>query len=416
MLKHYILNSILLICTFTYGQIEMEVNPPDYIKTIIFKSNTQEGQIPIFKLGEVLTLEFDALNAYEEDYYYKIEHFDYDWSPSLLVKPEYLNGLDNQRILDYENSFNTFQIYSHYNLTIPNIQTRGLLVSGNYMMKIFDDDDNLVFSRKFMIYEDLTNVAVEIKRSRDVRFVNEKQSVDIVISSRSMPLNNPKETVKTLIIQNNNLNTSISGLKPLYTIGNQLIYKYDTETSFWAGNEYLFFETKDLRVATLGTQAIELKELYNNYLFTNVVRANDPYTYNPDINGNFLITAIDRENVDIEADYAWIHFSLQMDEILGEDNVYVYGNFNNYAIDESTKMTYDDYKKVYYTSILLKQGFYNYKYVLSDGKGSLNEGKIGGNFYQTENDFKVLVYYRDLGFRYDKIIGFGNANSINISN
>jgi len=396
--------------------VETEVNPPEYIKTINFRGDTPESQLPIIKLGDKLTLEFDALNGDEDDYYYKIEHFNYDWSRSVLVKSEYLNGFDNQRILNYENSFNTFQIYSHYVLQIPNNQTRGLLVSGNYLIKIFNDYDEIVFSRKFMVYEEKANVGVEIKRSRDVRVVNEKQSVDIIISSNFMNFNNPKETVRTLIIQNNNLNTAISGLKPLYTLGNQLVYKYDTETSFWAGNEYLFFDTKDLRVATLGTKSIALKELYNNYLYTDIVRSERPYTYNPDINGNYLITALDREYPDIESDYAWVHFSLQMDELFSDSEVHVYGNFNNYSINDSTKMYYDNNSKTYKVAILLKQGFYNYKYILDDAGKGLNEGKISGNFYQTENDYKVLVYYRDLGARYDQIIGVGSANSVNISN
>jgi hypothetical protein len=416
MIKYCTSFIFFLACNWIFGQIEYEVNPPDYIKTINFRGATPESQLPIIRLGDKLILEFDALNGEEADFYYKVEHYNYDWTPSVLVKSEYLNGFDNQRILDYENSFNTFQIYSHYVLQIPNNQTRGLLVSGNYIIKVFDDDNQLVFSRKFMIYENKVAVGVDIKRSRDVRFVNQKQSVDIIISSTGISLNNPKETVSTLIIQNNNLNTAITGLKPLYTIGNQLIYKYDTETSFWAGNEYLFFDTKDLRVATLGTRSIELKELYHNYLYTNLVRANRPYTYNPDINGNFLITAIDRETPEIEADYAWVHFSVQKEEIFGDESVHIYGNFNNYAIDDSTKMYFDDYNKTYNVALLLKQGFYNYKYVTVNNKGALNEGSISGNFYQTENDYKVLMYYRDLGARYDRIIGIGSANSVNISN
>lgn len=416
MIKYCTSFIFFLACNWIFGQIEYEVNPPDYIKTINFRGATPESQLPIIRLGDKLILEFDALNGEEADFYYKVEHYNYDWTPSVLVKSEYLNGFDNQRILDYENSFNTFQIYSHYVLQIPNNQTRGLLVSGNYIIKVFDDDNQLVFSRKFMIYENKVAVGVDIKRSRDVRFVNQKQSVDITISSAGISLNNPKETVSTLIIQNNNLNTAITGLKPLYTIGNQLIYKYDTETSFWAGNEYLFFDTKDLRVATLGTRSIELKELYHNYLYTNLVRANRPYTYNPDINGNFLITAIDRETPEIEADYAWVHFSVQKEEIFGDESVHIYGNFNNYAIDDSTKMYFDNYNKTYNVALLLKQGFYNYKYVTVDDKGALNEGAISGNFYQTENDYKVLMYYRDLGARYDRIIGIGSANSVNISN
>lgn len=393
-----------------------EINPPNYIKTIAFKSNTKESQLPILKLGEYLVLEFDALNGNEEDYYYQIEHFNFDWTPSILVKSEYMDGFDNQRIRDYENSLNTYQIYSHYKLTIPNTQTKGLKVSGNYMLSVFNDDDELMFSRKFMIYENKTNVGVSIKRSRDIQFIEEKQRVDIVISSNDMQLNNPKQNVKTLVIQNNNLNTAISDLKPQYTIGNKLIYKYDTESSFWGGNEYLYFENKDIRAANIGVQQVELQDLYHNYLFANTVRASKPYTYNPDINGNYLVTNVDADDPSIEADYVWVHFSLIANKAIKDKSIHIYGNFNNYAIDESTKMTYDDYNQVFTNALLLKQGFYNYKYVIVNNSDNIEEGAISGNYYQTENNYKVVVYYRDLGTRYDKIIGLGEGSSVNISN
>jgi len=407
---------LLLFSTTSFSQVENEVSPPDYIKTIAFKGNSQESQLPILKLGEFLRLEFDALNGDEDDFYYVIEHYNFDWTPSQLVKSEYLEGFDNQRIRNYDNSFNTLQIYSHYKLIIPNQYTRSLKVSGNYIIKIFDDYDELVFSRKFMVYENAAIVGVSIKQSRDVKFIEEKQCVDIAISSSTIQFNNPKQTVRALIIQNNNLNTTISNLKPMYTIGNQLIYKYKTESSFWAGNEFIFFENKDIRAANTGIQFIDLKELYHNYLFTDIARAKKLYTYNPDINGNFLITEIDAENPDIEADYAWIHFSLLLDDTFKDKNIYIYGNFNNYTIEENTKMNYDEYEGIYKNELLLKQGFYNYKYVVVDNLGKIDENLISGNFYQTENSYKVLTYYRELGARYDRIIGYGEANSVDISN
>ena len=399
----------------SFSQVE-EVNPPDYIKTINFKGNTPETQLPILRLGEYVVLEFDALNGDEEDYYYKLEYFNYDWTPSVLMKSEYLNGLDNQRIRNYENSYNTYQIYSHYKLTIPNQFTKGLLVSGNYLLSIYNNDDELVFSRKFMIYENEVNVGVNIKRARDLQYIEEKQRVEIVIASNSIQLNNPSQTIKTVIVQNNNLKTVISSIKPQYTVGNQLIYKYDNETSFWGGNEYFYFENKDIRAANTGIQYIDLQDLYHNYLYTNIQRANNPYTYNPDINGNYVILNIDADDPSIEADYVWVHFSLLANEALQGKNIHVYGNFNNYTTDESTKMTYNPDNNVYQNTMLLKQGFYNYKFVVVNNDKSINEGFVSGNFYQTENNYKVLVYYRDLGARYDKIIGFGEGSSVNISN
>lgn len=397
-----------------FAQVEDEVQEPDFIKTITFQSNTDLSELPILKLNDRLVLEFDVLNGEEADFYYVIEHFNFDWTPSRLMKQEYLQGFDDQRIRDYDNSFNTYQLYSHYWLQIPNQQTR-LKVTGNYMIKIYDDYGELMFSRKFMVYEELANVGVSIKRSRDVKYINQKQSVDFRISSPFMQFNNPSQTVKTVVIQNNNLRTAISDLKPQYTLGNELIFKYDTESSFWGGNEYLFFENKDVRGANVGVQFIDLQDVYHSFLFTDIIRADRPYTYNPDINGNFVITALNAENLDIEADYTTVHFSLQHPEMF-DDNIYVYGNYNNYALNTTNKMVFNPATGYYEVAMLLKQGFYNYKYVMVNAKGELLEGAISGNFDQTENNYKVIVYYRDLGARYDKIIGFGEGSSLNISN
>ncbi len=395
---------------------EEEIEPQEYIKTITFKGDTPESQLPILRLGQQLTLEFDVLNGDEADFYYEIRHYNFDWTPSILVESEYLNGFNEQRIRYYENSFNTFQMYSHYLLTIPNRQTRGLKISGNYMITIYNDDDEIEFTRKFMVFEDYANVGVAVRRSRDVAFVNEKQSIDVAINSSTIRFNNPKETIKTAIVKNNNLKTAITDLKPQYILGNELQYRYVEESSFFGGNEFFFFENKDLRAANNAIQFIDLDDIYNHYLFTNISRADLPYTYNPDINGNFLITALDRDKPRIEADYAKIHFALELDQLPEGESVHVYGNFNNYSVDNSTKMEYNTEKNTYESSLLLKQGFYNYKYVIKKEDGTLDENTISGSFYQTENNYKVLVYYRDLGARYDRLIGIGEANSVNITN
>ena len=413
MLKHLYISFILLISTVGFSQIE-EIEPNDLIKTINFRSNTNQSELPILTLNERLYLEFDVLSPDEEDYYYVIEHYNYDWTKSNLMKSEYLSGLDNVRIVNYENSFNTYQIYSNYRLQIPNQQTR-LRVTGNYLLKIYDDYDEIVFSRKFMVYENLVNVGVQLKRSRDVRHVNTKQSVDFTINTTNFNFNNPKQTVNTVILQNNNLKTAISGLKPQYILGNELIYRYTTESSFWGGNEYLNFETKDVRGTNLGVQFTDLEDLYHSYLYTDINRYNRGYTYNPDINGNFQITILDRDNPSIEADYTIVHFSLLNPE-LSNESIYVYGAFNNYALNASNKMVFNPDSGLYEKDIKLKQGFYNYKYVLVNSEGALEEGVISGDFYETENNYKVLIYYRDLGARYDRIVGFGEGSSIQIGN
>ena len=410
----------LLLCSFlinlstlSFGQIK-EVDPPQDIKTITFGGQKDYAMLPIINLNERIFLEFDVLNNLEEDFYYVIEHFDYDWTPSTLMKAEYLSGMDNLRIIDYENSFNTYQIYSHYRLQIPNPQTR-LKVSGNYLIKIFDENDALVFSRKFMVKEELVGVGVQVKRSRNVAMINEAQSIDFSIKANTINLNNPAQTVKTVVVQNNNLKTAIYDLKPQYVLGNELVYRYNEASLFWGGNEYLFFENKEVRSANLGVQYIDLQDLYHSYLYTDIDRSRRKYTFNPDINGGFKITVLDRDDPSIEADYTYVHFSLLTNEFTNE-SVYVYGGFNNFGISDENKMVYNTKKNVYELSMLMKQGFYNYKYVVVDQNDTLSEGRISGNFDETENNYKVIVYYRDLGARYDKIIGLGEANSVQITN
>lgn len=408
---------LLVLLTYTSsGQSIPEIPEPNYIKTIEFQGNSPVKGNPIIRLGENLTLEFDDIIGDEADYYYTIEHFNYDWSPSELVKSEYLAGFDNVRIFNYTNSYNTLQPYTHYELTIPNTDVQGLKVSGNYILSVFNSNREIVFSRKFMVYQPLTQVSTAIKRPRDLRFANSRQVVNFSIYSPDLVLRNPERTVKVLILKNNNLKTAIKSIKPQYTIANELIYRYDQQTSFWAGNEYLKFDSKDLRAPTVNISRVELHNLYHHYLFTNRSRDTEPYTYNPDINGQFVVRTLQGNNEDIESEYIWTHFSLLNYDPLNGGEIHLYGAFNNFQLNDSTLMAYNADSGLYENALLFKQGYYDYKYVLLLPNGTLNEGFISGNFLPTENEYQVLVYFRDIGARYDQIIGIGTASSLNISN
>ena len=70
--------------------------------------------------NEYFVLSFDDLSVYVNDYYYKISYHNWDWSESNLFKNEYLNGIDNSRITNFENSFNTLKRYTNYSLKLPN--------------------------------------------------------------------------------------------------------------------------------------------------------------------------------------------------------------------------------------------------------------------------------------------------------
>ena len=416
MFKKYLLLAVLVFTATSSFAQEKAVQPPYFIKTISFVQNGQNA-VPLFLLGDAFQLQFDDLHGSEDNYYYKITHCDYDWKQSQLSVNEYLGGFDDQRIQEYSNSFNALQIYSHYKLTLPNKLTQ-LKVSGNYIISILNDSKEVVFTRKFIVYEDLVAVPLQVKRARTNTDLPFKHNLDFAIRSNSLTFQSPLTNIKVMLVQNGRLDNAITNIKPMYTIGNDLIYKYDSETQFWAGNEYLFFENKNIRNATNSIAHVDSGSgLYSCYLFTNNARAAQEYTYWPDINGNFLVNNLNAENNEIEADYAWIYFSLSAPAFYQNKNIYVTGMFNNYALTDENKMDYNEKKSIYEKAIMVKQGFTNYSYTVADSKGKIdNENAIDGNFWQTENNYHAIIYYRENNQRYDRVIGKGIATSTDIIN
>jgi len=410
---------ILIFCVFlppAQAQVAYETTPPPFIRTVIFQGDSEENKgNPIIRLGSALHLQFDDIIGDEADYYYGIEHFNFDWTPSQLSKNEFLDGFDDVRIMNYQNSLNTLQAFTHYQLSIPNKNVSALKVSGNYIISIYNAEREKVFSRKFMVYEPLTQITAEVKRSRDLQFIDEKQTVNFSINSPDLLLKNPDNNVNVLLMQNFNLKTAIKHLKPQYTIANELIYRYDTESSFWGGNEFLQFDNKEIRVANADIARVDVQELYEHYLFIDLNRQGEPYTYNPDINGGFVIRNILANNQNLEADYVWMRFTLRNYDLLPGEEIYLYGGFNNFELDDSNRMKYNPQTGYYEVARLFKQGYYNYKYVVKN-EDNLIEGAISGNHDETENNYTLLVYYRNPGARYDRIIGAGGANSRTIRN
>ncbi|HQW68365.1 MAG TPA: DUF5103 domain-containing protein [Flavobacterium sp.] len=410
--KHILLLISILFSGNLFAQIEKEIAPPYNIKTITFVQNEQ-NMIPIFRLGDSFQFQFDDLFGTEANYFYTITHCDYDWKPSQLSKNEYLNGFDDQRIQDYSNSLTTLQLYSHYRLTFPNRFTQ-FRVSGNYVIKILNEDKEVVFSRKFILFEDLVTVPMQVKRPRNLSVINQKHNIEFSIKSATINFQSPLQNVKVMLLQNGKFDNAITNIKPQFTIGNDLIYKYDAETQFWAGNEFLFFENKDIRAANNNIAGIDTNGgIYNSHLYTSQARANVPYTYFPDINGNFIIKNINAERNEIEADYAWVFFTLSAPNYFGKKSIFVNGMFNNYAMTDETKMDYNAEKGIYEKALMIKQGFTNFQYVISDSSGKIDEeNAIDGNFHQTENNYFGLVYYKENNQRYDRVIGKGIASSI----
>lgn len=410
-----ILTFVFILCVqfVSYAQNDIEMVEPDYIKSVILHAKKANAYAPIIRLGERFVFSFDDLEGDEKDYNYTLTHCSSDWSVTNITSSEFLNGFNGDTIRNYENSFNTYQDYTHYELQIPN-KTVQIKISGNYIISVLDDDDNLIFTRRFIVYQNKVDVGVSTHKARQIDAINTKQNIEISINYPKLTINNPSEEIKIAIYKNNDWNSVVTNIKPQYYRGTQLLYKYDEETSFFGENEFLYFDTKDYRSATNNIRQVRLNDVYETRLYVDYSRQWKSYTYYPDINGNFLIRTLNADHKTTEADYTKVHFTYKSLELSDDTNLYVYGAFNNWQFTETNKLKPTDHG-FYETDILLKQGFYNYTYVTLDQDNYLNT-LVEGTHYQTENDYTVLVYYSKFGSKYDEVIGYGVGNSTNLKN
>ena len=387
------------IFSFTFAQKN--------IKSIQLRVLEKDNYSTIIPLGKTFELSFDDLEADQKEYSYKIDHMTFDWKPSNIFSSEFIEGFQENLISSYENSFNTLQNYTNYRVQIPNRNTR-ITKSGNYLLSVLDDEANIVFTRQFTLYENRTTVGVNVLRSRNTLTSNQKQTVHFTINYNPTEIKNPTQELKVVVLQNENWTSAIFNLTPQFFKNNQLVYKYYDKSNFWSGNEYLNFDNKQIRNSTVQIANVEQKDIYNSYLYLQEKRNKKPYTYFPDINGQFVIRTTEGGNTYTEADYAKVHFTLKSEEIKNKE-VYVYGAFNNFNTTSNNKMTYNNSQEFYETSIILKQGFYNYTFATKEKEKPVNLHEINGSFSQTENEYKVLVYQKSFGNNYYKVIGVGTG-------
>ncbi|MFD2568471.1 type IX secretion system plug protein [Pseudotenacibaculum haliotis] len=398
-----------ILLLFLFKVTTAQKNEPDYIKSIQLKPLGDRNFSIVVPLGTPLELSFDDLEGDQKNYYYKVELMNHDWTPSSLIANQYLEGFQSNVIFNVENSFNTFQNYTHYSVKLPNQNTR-ITKSGNYLLSVLDQYDEVIFTRRFTLYESVAVVGVSVSRSRNTKTLDQQQTVNFIVNHPTIRLNNPNQEIHVAVLQNQNWKTAITNVEPQFYKPSQLIYRYTRQTNFWGGNQYLFFDNKIIRNSSVNVARVVRKDLYHNYLYPYKNKEVKNYTYNPDINGQFIIRTLEGDNPKTEADYAMMHFALEVEDQFENKDVYVYGAFNNFKLTDENKMYYDTGTKTYLANFPLKQGFYNYTFVTRSGNGDISQADILGNFSKTENEYTVIVYYRPLGGLFDRVIGVGSIS------
>lgn len=389
------------------------------IRTVQFHEISWEYAPPVleFGSGKQLELSFDDLENDQKQYSLSLVHCNADWTPSDLMISEYLSGFFDLNILNFSFSENTLQKYTHYSIVFPTANMQ-LTKSGNYVLYVYRNGDkkDLILSRRFMLTENLVTVTSVFSQTAGGESQFNKQHIDFKIINTAYEITNPYADLKVVITQNHRWDNAVAGIKPTFIAPQQLTYSLDDASTFNGGNEFRYFDVRSLRTYTERVRDIYKDDDLKNHvqLFPDELRSNKNYVYYPDFNGNFMIKNRDmRGNQDIEADYVWVDFFLPYPVAESDGNFYVLGKLTDWMLTKSNRMTYNAYKKGYECKLYLKQGFYNYTYVLKkdDNKGA-DETVTEGNHWDTENDYSIYVYHRQRGTYFDKLIAVKNMNSL----
>ena len=389
------------------------------IKTVQLYREGWNLSYPIIRLNnnEKLILKFDLIDDQPEGYYYSFIHCDKDWKKSDIFPNDYLNGYAENPIEDYKASFNTTINYYHYNLSFPNDKV-SLTLSGNYILVVFPQgkSEEPAITQRFIITEDAVKINVTAHRPQMTKENNAHQQVDFTVDYTGLSLNDPYRNVYAFILQNGRWDNSKRNLKPDFYGNNELKYNSLSDRNiFQGGNEYRDFDIKSIRYQTEYVKKIDyVVPNYNVYLHPSENREFTPYFYRKDFNGKYFIAFQEGKKPDIDADYVFVYFTLPSEQQISGCKMYGSVALHNWTFDKNNLMTYNQERKEYECTMLLKQGWYNYEYVfLKDGDSDGTASLFEGSHYETENDYMVLIYYRNPRDRYDRVIGTVISNTLN---
>ena len=378
------------------------------IHTVRVVMNGDVLQPPVGELGRSrVAISFDQMSHDYTRYIYKVSLCNADWTPaSDVFESSYLSGFNGQPIEDYETSFNTTQLYTHYRLTIPNEDCR-LLLPGNYRVSIYEDDadDEPVAEACFALYSKQMNVTATVSGNTDIDYNKRHQQVSVTLAYGSCTVTDPERELHTVVMQNRRWD-----LPPNIRKVGGAEWTHRRELIFPAGNEFHKFELLDVHRAGMGVDKTGWFDPY----FHATMYASEPgrnYVDEPDANGAYIVRHSGDEDNDTQSEYLLAHFPFKSEPLKGGD-VYVCGQWDDGMPSERCRMTYDDASGTYEAAILLKQGYYNYQYrFFPNGGGAGQTLRTDGDFYETENEYLILVYHRPQGARYDALVGMARIQS-----
>jgi hypothetical protein len=393
----------------------------------VFRKNIQSVQLyrdsaqlsyPIIELsGDApLSLHFDDFDGGGKTYSYSFIQCNSDWTPSGQPVNWYTKGFLQRDITTMTFSFGTAQNYTHYTVKFPSEEMQ-ITQSGNYIIKVFEnyDPENVVLMRRFMVVENLLPISGRIRDGVGGETRAQNHDLLFTINIQKIPGLLPQRDLNVTILQNMRYDNMKSNVKPAFQNSNSLDFSLiDGSNSFEAGNEYRYFDMRTIRIRPdKVTNSIMIDDTLHLFVKPELSRKGTTYTGYADLNGNYFISTMDGNDPNTEGNYAYVHFALSSEfgpSVVG--NVYMVGAMSGNTLNRDWKMDYNYEKKQYYLTKLLKQGYYNYLFVRQEPTTKQSEtGFFENSFNRAENNYIILVYYRDLMQRNDRIVGFEILNS-----
>jgi hypothetical protein len=374
---------------------------------------------PVMKLGsdDKMELHFDLVGDQGETYYYTFIHCDKDWNQSDIFINDYLEGFPENQIEDFKPSFNTTVNYIHYSLVFPNDRVN-ISLSGNYIIKVYpvDNPDKPALTYRFIVTEEAASIEASAHRPQMTSDNNAGQQIDFTVNIKSIKLSDAYSDIYSFVLQNGRWDNAKTNLKPDFFSNNQL--KYNTLSDkiiFNGGNEYRYFDIKSIRYLSEFISRIDfVVPFYNVQLKTSENREFSPYFYWQDFNGKYYIASTEGRDYNTDADYVNVFFTLPSKYPVDNGRIFVSGGLTMWQCNDNNLMVYNPVKEQYECNMLLKQGWYNYEFVyLKNGDKNAVASLFEGSHYETENDYLIIVYYRNPRERYDRVIASSTINTLN---
>lgn len=404
----------------TAQRLPDHVYMPEIRTPRLFQQNNQQSLALItLNSSDLLELHFDDMSGVPKNYYYTYVLCNADWTPADVSPFDYIRGFPQNRLSQYRASTVTASRYVHYQALLPD---RNCMPSksGNYLLKVYLDADTskLAFTKRMLVVDNRASVGAQVQQPFDNEILRTHQKIQVAVNTQQLNILSPQQT-KLVILQNNRWDDAIRDIQPTFIRGKMMEYNAEQDCIFPAGKEYRWADLQSFRFLSDRMDRVDkAREPVDVYLKPDLERNNLRYLFFRDRNGWDEINTTESLNPWWQTDYAYVHFTfapVNRQPFAGR-SVYLLGSFTGNQIGDTSRMVYDAARGLYTKTILLKQGYYSYAYVTKSDKHPEEKADptlTEGNYWETENEYTVLFYYRSFSSRHDELVGIRSVNSRN---